>query len=98
MKLTGGPETEETVKFILMFDKFFDVLNVTNFTNWARARKPDKKIDDKRLEVSINYVLNVSLFYLQWLEKTFIAYLDDWEESVASRPDSFTPAEKRGCY
>lgn len=66
MKLTGGPETEETVKFILMFDKFFDVLNVTNFTNWARARKPDKqpyqKIDDKRLEVSINYVLNVIIF------------------------------------
>ena len=58
MKLTGGPETEETVKFILMFDKFFDMLNVTNFTNWAHERKPDKqpyqKIDDERLEVSIH--------------------------------------------
>ena len=30
---------------------------------------------------------------LQWLEKTFLKHLDDWEEEVMNRPN-FTPAQK----
>ena len=36
--LTGGPEASETSKFVLLFDKFFDILNVTNFKNWAHKK------------------------------------------------------------
>lgn len=56
MKLTGGPEAQETAKFILMFDKFFNALNVSNFTNGKHHRKPFKDPyrsgDDFRLAVS----------------------------------------------
>ena len=38
--LTGGPEAQERAKFMSMFDKFFDILNITNFTNGTRYRKP----------------------------------------------------------
>lgn len=55
IELTGEPETEETSKFIFMFDKFFDILNVNSFQNWARARKPFQRPyycnDDDRLTV-----------------------------------------------
>ena len=39
MKLTGGDEVTETVRFIEMFDKFFDCLNVNNFTTSHHKRK-----------------------------------------------------------
>ena len=38
--LTGGPEAQGTAKFVAMIDKFFDILNVSNFTNGTRNRKP----------------------------------------------------------
>ena len=36
---TGGPEVKETVKFVDMFDKFFDSLNVNNFTTAYNKQK-----------------------------------------------------------
>lgn len=36
LQLTGGLAVEETAKFVLMFNKFFDVLNVSNLTNGTR--------------------------------------------------------------
>ena len=57
MQLTGGVDAEETAKFVLLFDMFFDSLNVTNFTNWARKRKPFQRPynnkEDLRLKVSV---------------------------------------------
>jgi hypothetical protein len=83
IELTGGPATEETSKFILMFDKFFDILNVSNFTNWKRHRKPFQKpysnSQDERLK---------------WLEEVFLPYLDSWEKSVFERHD-FSDAQKK---
>ena len=32
IQLTGKPDVEESGKFVSMFDKFFDSLNVTNYT------------------------------------------------------------------
>lgn len=53
MQLTGGPAAEETAKFILIFDTFFDILNVTNFTNGTRYKKPFlRHKEDARLKVS----------------------------------------------
>lgn len=57
LKLTGGDEAIETVKFVALFDKFFDLLNVSNFTNGTRKRKPFRHpyrhADDFRLAVSV---------------------------------------------
>lgn len=57
--VTGGQEVEETAKFTLMMDKFFDCLNVTNFTNASRYRKPYlqpyRSDDDERMKV--NYTI-----------------------------------------
>ncbi len=56
MSLSKNPETAETVKFILIFDKFFDAMNVNNFKSGYRSRKayrkPYQNSDDERLKVS----------------------------------------------
>lgn len=55
IELTGGPEAKETAKFVLLFDKYFDILNVSNFTNGTMELKPFKHPyrhkDDHRLKV-----------------------------------------------
>jgi len=55
LKLTGGPEAEETAVFISNMDKFFDCLDVNNFTSGVRQRKPFqlpyRSGDDFRLKV-----------------------------------------------
>jgi hypothetical protein len=61
IELTGGIEAQETAKFIMIFDKFFDILNVRNFDNWGRTRKPFQcpysKKDDERLIVHIIMII-----------------------------------------
>ena len=56
LQLTGGPEAQETAKFVLMFDKFFDALNVGDFVSSKHHRKPFQapyvSKDDFRLDVS----------------------------------------------
>ncbi len=45
MKLDGRSEVAETIlrtettKFIMMFDRFFDILNVSNFNSGYKSRK-----------------------------------------------------------
>ena len=55
LKLTGGMEVQETATFVMMFDKFFDIFNVSNFSNSIHQRKPFKapfhKGSDFRLTV-----------------------------------------------
>ena len=38
--LVVGDEASETAKFVSLFDNFFDILNVSNFTSGTRNRKP----------------------------------------------------------
>ena len=51
----GKAETEETAKFVDMFNKFFDCLNISNFTAGIQSRNPFKspycKDTDFRLKV-----------------------------------------------
>ena len=42
MKLTGGDEVVETVKFIDKFDKFFDCVNVSSLSGGKLSRNPFK--------------------------------------------------------
>jgi hypothetical protein len=83
LRLTGGAEAEETAQLLSNMDKFFDCLNVNNFTSGIRQRKPFQFLyrsgDD---------------FRLKWLEDEFLPYLDRWEESVKTR-SGFTPAQKK---
>ena len=55
-ELVGGPEASGTVKFVLMFDKFFDSLNVGDFLSSQYHRKsyqaPYYSANDFRLMVS----------------------------------------------
>ena len=57
MQLVGGPEAQETAKFVLLFDKFFDALNVGDFHSGRHHRKPFQRPyyseNDFRLAVSL---------------------------------------------
>ena len=52
---TGNSEVFETAYFIEKVDKFFDCLNVSNFTQGKHSRKPFQEpyrnADDTRLKV-----------------------------------------------
>ena len=56
LTLIGGENVKETAKFVTMMDKYFDALNVSNFTNGKHKRKPFqnpyRSADDFRLVVS----------------------------------------------
>lgn len=55
LQLTGGDEAVETARFVNMMDKFFDALNVHNYTHGIHARKefqmPYTTSKDKRVKV-----------------------------------------------
>lgn len=42
LELTGGTEAAKTAEFVSMFDKFFDCLNMTNFTSGKHSRNAFK--------------------------------------------------------
>lgn len=71
MKLTGGSEVTETVRFVTMFGKFFDCLNVNNFVTGYHKRKvfkqPYKSTNDFRLKVSNSKSLALKLKSLSLL-------------------------------
>eukprot|EP00731_Ephydatia_muelleri_P010470 Em0005g1056a len=71
VELIGGVEAAETAKFLIMFDKFFDCLNVSNCSEGHQQRKafrePYRSADD---------------FRLKWLEEDFLGYISDWETYV----------------
>lgn len=90
---------EETSRFVLMFDKFFDIFNVSNFTNSLHQHKPFKAPfrtgDDFRLTVSVIFLYLVLLnHFLKWLEQEFLPYLDSWEASV-SATSNYTAKQKK---
>ncbi len=55
----GNPSTVETQKFVAIFDKFFDCMNVRSRDLWIRKLKPDLKpytsVDDPRFKVGDTY-------------------------------------------
>lgn len=89
MELVGDKEATETAKFLLMFDRFFDCLNVSNFDDGKHQRKPFREpfrtADDFRLKVQVWWCIHtkcITSYYLQWLQGEFLAYLTDWERYV----------------
>ncbi len=63
----ADPSTEQTQKFVLMFDRFFDCVNVRSFTEWACKRKDDLKpyysSNDVRLQVG-QYIISFVLILM----------------------------------
>lgn len=59
---TGGQATQETAQFVVMFDRFFDCLNVNSFTAGKHKRKPFqdpyRSASDFRLKVC-KYILYI---------------------------------------
>ena len=55
LKLTGGSEVAETVKFTEYMDKFFDAVSVCNYVNGVYRKKPFQlpyiSAKDQHLEV-----------------------------------------------
>jgi Transposase protein len=74
-----GKEASETVNFIKIFDKFFDVLNTRHLREGIFKRNPDlnpfTSPDDPRLH---------------WLNDEFLGYLEEWKSEVKERPGNFT--------
>lgn len=66
-----GPKSMETAQFVSMFDKFFDCLDVSNFTAEARQRKrflhPYRSQDGEQLKVHVlynsHYILLIAVVY-----------------------------------
>lgn len=60
MKLTGGDQVVETVKFVDMFNKLFDCLNVGDYVTGKRSRNcfksPYYTPDDFRIKVCVLYI------------------------------------------
>ena len=63
------PGLTETIKFIRMFNKFFDTLNGAHSSQWIKTKnhdlKPYDKPDDERFK---------------WLKENFLVYLKDWKK------------------
>eukprot|EP00731_Ephydatia_muelleri_P009301 Em0004g1639a len=74
LHLTGGDEVSETAHFIGMMDRFFDALNVHNFSHGSKALKP----------FQLPYT-SATDFRLKWFKDTFLCYLKEWKVSVQDR-------------
>lgn len=103
LSLVGGESATETVKFTKTMDKFFDALNVSNFSNGKKKRKPfqDPYRSEKDFRLSVCSTLisiivqkvNVKCTF-QWLEDDFLTYLNEWEASVKGR-EGFEDVQKK---
>ena len=79
----GPPDAKGTADYCLMFDKFFDCMNVRNSVEHKHKRKPFlapyTSVDDERFS---------------WLLDEFLPYFSKWKKSIEDRPGKFTPADK----
>ena len=79
---TNNDAVSETVGFLRLMDKFFDIVNVKDLQESNRKRKPALKPftepDDDRLT---------------WLTENFIDYFNEWAHMVENR-GQFSKAEK----
>ena len=71
----GPADAAGTAKFCLIFDKFFDIRNVSSTTASSCKSKPINapfsSTDDPRFS---------------WLKNQYLKYFEDWLSSVEERP------------
>ncbi len=51
--MMNDPQLEKTIQFVLMFDKLFDCLNVSNLDAGKHSRSPYPSATDFRIKVYI---------------------------------------------
>ena len=78
-----GDEVRETVNFINHMNRFFDCLNVRNLYEGRDSGNRD-----------LDAYTDANDPRLQYLEETFLAYFEDWKESVKNRPGNFSRQER----
>ena len=91
------PGCEETIRFIRMFDRAFDYLNVRSLTSEKPSRRGYTSEEDERILVRCEIkiiCLSFEKTTLQWLENEFLSYLSEWEAWIESR-GALPTAEKR---
>ena len=83
----GPADAAGTAEFCLMFDKFFDIMNVSSTTASSHELKPFNapflSTDDPRFS---------------WLKNQFLKYFEDWLKSIEERPGSYTKSEKQKMF
>ena len=83
----GPADADGTAEFCLMFDKFFDIMNVSCTTASSRRLKPFNppfsSTDDPRFS---------------WLKNQFLKYFEDWLGSIEERPGAYTKSEKQKMF
>ena len=83
----GPSDAAGTAEFCLMFDKFFDIINVSSTTASSRELKPFdppfSSTDDLRFS---------------WLKNQFLKYFEDWLRSTEERPGLYTKSEKQKMF
>ena len=76
-------EASETAKLCKMMNDFFDCMNVRSTSEHLRKRNsllaPYKSTSDNRFD---------------WLQNTFLKYLEDWRASTQSRQGDFSPDDR----
>lgn len=96
-----GEKAYETATFVSLMDKFFDTLNVHNYSGGSKALKPFqapfRSPDDFRIKVC-NTILStcmslICIFHVKRLENTFLAFLSKWATSVKDG-EGFSNKEK----
>ena len=83
----GPPESKATAEYCLMFDKFFDCMNVRNSAETVSKRKsflkPFSSADDERFT---------------WLLNDFLQYFSKWKKSIGERPGKFSLTDKSKMF
>ena len=80
----GPADAAGAAEFCLMFEKFFNIMNVSSTTSLSRELKPFNAplalSDDPRFS---------------WLKNRFLKFFEDWLRSIEKRPEACTKSEKQ---
>ena len=85
LKSLGWEGCEETIRYILLCDRFFDILNGAHSSQAARYRNPDlapftsENMQDERFK---------------WLKEEFLSYFVNWKKEVNAQPISQKEKER----
>ena len=87
MSSYGPDSASETVKFILMIDKFFDCCNSRSLKEAEHKRKP-----------FLAPYVSVSDDRFVFLKDVFLKYLDEWKDAVDKRPGNFSKEDRARMF
>ena len=90
MKTVIGDEASENVLFVEMMDRFFDRLNVNNFTTGHRKRKffqyPYRK-KDELLNFVLRYVHNIIFTWAPTLNSSILSQIQEEKDLLLNRKE-----------